>query len=295
MKRKPRKKTPLAETNPELKKLPDALKRQFPAWMLERKSEEMPAKRPPVPLAERIAKAMKDSPDGVVRLDVPEKHLHSVCSYLQTSQNAGRIGAFLRVSNADPARLKIRLWRIAVFPVGWKNPAKPLRVRFFDDAADDEAEEKASRYVAEQVRKGFFARIVSPMMDFKANPVVFLDDDECCKRRRLWTVEVWKPGEYLKFLATDFSQVELLDAMQKHIASARREQFSMDARQASGVAKIRANKDSTAEKQRALFNELREQHGPGVKKEWLLRKVCDAHKRKRGWKMRTVKRNLKGR
>ena len=247
------------------------------------------------PWARLIADRMKESPDGIARIDADDLE-GMPADYITKELEAGRLGE-VRIGGSLRHKEFGKKSRIAIFPVGWKNPAPPIRkVRFETQAA-------AINYAEKQQRNGVFVRISleRPKPEEMAQPELPewlppLTLRFGTKNKPGWYVWEWTPANYLKHIATEYSEVELLTAfiISTHFREYSDRKFASCRNTGAEANKSRAER--AAAEQRELFRQLREQYPvENVSKDWLIReKICGAHPRKPGWKMRTVTANLKG-
>ena len=259
-------------------------------------------------LPNMIAREKTESTDGVARFDVPHKHCGDVCHYLAGEMAGKRIKCFARdinplVSRDAPTTRAPKFDRFAVFPIGWKNPGKPKIVRVFEDCYH------AYEYADQQRRKGYLARVMMRgnysgseySFDVEFTSKIFSP----CGISRFnqadnWTgetvVEVWTHAELLKYMATTFTQREIIESFVALLDEGEKSIARHEIRRMDGADANKGRAEATAAEQRELFRQLREQYPvEKVSKEWLIReKICGAHPRKPGWKIRTVKANLKG-
>ena len=252
-----------------------------------------------------IERERKESADGIARIDVPHRHRALVCDYLAGEMVGGRIKGFARDINPliprdAPADKAPKFARFAVFPNGWKLPVKPKRVRVFNDD-DDEAYVYAER----QRKNGFIARVMIPGRKdaFPDNEIISRAFSPCqmslfykSDRSDEIVVEVWTAEDFLKYLATTFTQTEILETFVALLDEGEKSIARLAVRQMDGAGANKTRAETTAAEQRELFRRLREKYpADKVSKDWLIReKLCGAHPRKPGWKMRTVIANLKG-
>lgn len=251
-----------------------------------------------------IERKRKESVDGIARFDVPHRHCALVCDYLAGEQVGGRIKWFARdinqlIQRDAPTNKAPKFDRFAVFPNGWKLPVKPKHVRVFID--DDEPYAYAER----QREKGYIARVMMPKHKdaFPDNEIISKAFSPCqmsqfykSDKSDETVVEVWAAEDFLKYLATTFTQTEILETFVALLDEGERTIARLAVRQMDGAGANKTRAETTAAEQRELFRQLRGKYPvEKVSKDWLIReKICGAHPRKPGWKMRTVKANLKG-
>ncbi len=172
-----------------------------------------------------IADKMKQSPDGVARLDVSKDDLAPLLKYLSAENNARRIHSHSTTGCDLPSMKKGKLTRVAVYPAGWKTTAKPTCSKLF------ESEAEAVKHLQAQRRKGALVRMVNEADQYLNE--VFGSIDEPARHKALmrqatkistrrWIVQTWEPGSLLKHLATDYSEAELIGAAMAGISVARR-------------------------------------------------------------------------
>lgn len=182
------------------------------------------------PWARVIADKMKDSPDGVARLDVCKKDLDALLEYLSAENAARRIHSH-STTGRDLPRMKGAFTRVAVYPAGWKNNAAPTHSRRF------ESEAEAVRYLQEQRRKGQAVRLVNELGQYLDDIFASIDNPDRVKKlsskarkvsRDSWLVETWEPGQLLKNQSGDFSEAELIGAAMNGISVARRSRWQRE-------------------------------------------------------------------
>lgn len=190
--------------------------------------------------------------------------------------------------------------RFAAFPNGWKTPAKPEAVRVFKNI------DVAYDYAKKQRRNGYIARVMMPSNSSNSAEVEIISRafSPCGMSKYYQTerstgetvVEVWSYGELLKYLATTFTPQEILQTFVALLDEGEKSIARHEIRRMDGADANKRRAEETAAEQREMFRQLREQYPvEKVSKDWLIRdKICGAHPRKPGWKMRTVKTNLKG-
>ena len=109
-----------------------------------------------------------------------------------------------------------------------------------------------------------------------------------------YVVEVWEPAKYLQYCSVAYSQSELLDHIGRVYLSFNLEHLIQETKRQIATENNMGSSKQRRDEQRSLFMKLREKHPVAkVSKEWLIRKKV-AHPRKLGWRIRTVKKNLKG-
>ena len=250
-----------------------------------------------------IARAKTKSLDGVARFDVPHRHCGAVCDYLAGEMTGGRIQCFARdinplISRDAPTTRAPKFDRFAAFPNGWKTSAKPEKVRVFKDFDD------AHDYAEQQRRNGLIARVMMPSHSFQLGGVEAVSEAfSTCGMSRFYqtdksetVVEAWSCGELLKYLATTFTPQEILQTFVALLDEGEKSIARHAIRRMDGADANMGRAEATAAEQRKMYCQLREQYPvEKVSKDWLLReKICKTHPRTPGWKMRTVKANLKG-
>ena len=177
------------------------------------------------PWARAIADKMRDSPEGVARLDVGKKDLDALLEYLSVENKARRIHSHSTTGCDLPGKPGGKLTRVTVYPAGWKNSATPTHSRRF------ESESYAVRYLQEQQRKGQAVRLVNELGQYLDDIFASIDNPARVKTlsskarkvsRDSWLVETWEPGQLLKNQSGDFSEAELIGAAMSGIDIARR-------------------------------------------------------------------------
>ena len=249
-------------------------------------------------LTKLIYDKANESPDGIARLYVTQEVFNEAMDHLIDEQFAQRMGCVSLAPPLAPVAKKAKLKRLVVLPFGWKNPAGPDRVEIFQN----NAKEAAYEYAEEQKIKGYHARVLGPMS--KAKEAQYFDSNVFFSQLRKpstpeyegWAVEVWRLGEFLKYLATIYSQSEMLDVVMDLAKRGGAQQEILHERQRKAATANEARAKRTAKAQRALFVKLRKSYPvEKVSKDWLIReKICKKHPRKTGWGRRTVINNLKG-
>ena len=181
------------------------------------------------PWAKVIADKMRESYDGVARLDVSQNDLGALLDYLSAENKARRIHSHSTTGSDLPGMKRGKLTRVAVYPAGWKTSAKPNSSKLF------ESEAEAVKYLRAQRRKGALVRMVNEADHYLDE--VFSSIDDPARHKALmrqankistgrWIVQTWEPGAMLKHLATDYSEAELIGAAIAGISVTRRRRWT---------------------------------------------------------------------
>ena len=175
-----------------------------------------------------IAGKMKQSPDGVARLDVSKDDLAPLLEYLSAENDARRIHSHSTTGCDLPGTKKGALTRVVVYPDGWETTAKPTCSKLF------EGEAEAVKYLQAQRRKGALVRMINEATQYLDEVFGSIDDPARLKalmrqKNKIstsrWIVHTWEPGELLKHEARDFSEAELIGAAMAGISVARRRRW----------------------------------------------------------------------
>ncbi len=212
------------------------------------------------PWAKVIADKMRESSDGVARLDVSQNDLGALLDYLSAENKARRIHSHSTTGSDLPGMKRGKLTRVAVYPAGWKTSAKPNSSKLF------ESEAEAVKYLRAQRRKGALVRMVNEADHYLDE--VFSSIDDPARHKALmrqankistgrWIVQTWEPGAMLKHLATDYSEAELIGAAIAGISVTRRRRWT-NTENATAGGKARAT--CTDEQIEAAFTEYRQRN-----------------------------------
>lgn len=254
-------------------------------------------------LIELMLESARLSPDKIARMLVPGDLIHDAGDQLYELQREGRIGEITWASPLSPIARKAQLVCLAILPPGWKNPAEPRRVFGFKLTEKNMAQAKAKELNC----MGHYARIIRPV-DWAREVSAFdpgryllrMEEYESGKRGG-WIVQEWDPATFLRYLSTTYSQAELLDALKDMANPDSQVRMEQTGRRLTGATKNKARARDTADEQRALFEMYRNGEMSKDKgdyslwdKNTLISHMAGINRRKTGWSVRSLQKNLAG-
>ena len=264
---------------------------------------KVPRKQRVQQLVEMVLESARLSPDKIARVLVPEDLIHDAGDKLYELQREGCIGEITWASPLAPIARKAKLMCLAILPPSWKNPAVPQRVFRFKLNEKEKAQTKAK----ELNRGGPYARVIRPA-DWAKEVSAF---DPGRYRQRLeeyesgkgggWIVQEWDPATFLRYLSTTYSQAELLDALKDLANPDNQERIERANGRLTGATKNKARGQETADEQRALFEMYKNGEVSKDKEDYsqwdkntLIRHIAGLNRRKTGWSVRSIQKNLAG-
>lgn len=246
-------------------------------------------------LVQYIRATLAKSKNEIIRLLVQKKDISKISQALSSMERQGTVDRVWLINPLSGKKSDSQLIPLVVFPPKWRNPAVPASRHMY--SRNDEHEARKAMMIASTA--GHYARMLR-YGEWLADALFHdpgqfgtrLDGVLTCGHPD-YVVEVWEPAKYLQYCSVAYSQSELLDHIGRVYSS-----FKLD-HLIQGTKRHIATKNNIGEskqrrdEQRSLFKKLRVEY-PQVKKDWLIHKICASHPRKPGWKIRTVKKNLKG-
>ena len=246
-------------------------------------------------LVQYIRAALAKSKNELIRLLVPRKDISKICQALSSMERQGTVDRIWQINPLSGKKLGAQLISLVVFPPKWRNPAVPASIHMY--SLDDEQEAREAMKAA--TNAGHYARMLR-YSEWLADAMFYdpgqfgtrLDGVLTCGHPD-YVVEVWEPAKYLLYCSVAYSQSELLDHIGRVYLSFNLERLIQETKRQIATDNNMDGSKQRRDEQRSLFKKLRVEY-PQVKKDWLIHKICASHPRKPGWKIRTVKKNLKG-